>query len=211
MKSHVHAYPAVIVSVLIPVDIKHVLNDVINLEADEIRVYQVPKETSARVDTSPISSGAAPNTKLTGTKFTVQEGWKTGKAGGMRKAAYTVTQDDQQAEITGIDLPLAAADRLNNVNRWRGQLKLGPTTAAELEDQLEAIEVDGLPGHYVEIAGAEDASPRDMILGAMVKGSDRVWFFKLRGAHSLAEQERERFKAFVRSSKIGSSESNPDG
>ena len=159
-------------------------------EADEIRVYQVPKETK---------------------KFTAQEGWKTGQAGGMRKAAYTVTQDDQQVEITVIDLPLSAADRLNNVNRWRGQLKLGPTTAAELEDQLEAIESDGLPGHYVEIAGAEDASPREMILGAMVKGSDRVWFFKLRGAHSLAEQERERFKAFVRSSKIGSSERSPDG
>ena len=168
-------------------------------KSDEVRVYETPKEQHFELKPRPIVKGP---------KFTTPDGWQpaTVKAGGMRKAAYTVSTDGKKAEITVIDLPPVAADRLSNINRWRGQIQLEPITAAELDTQIEPIEVDGVAGDYVEMATPEGSSPREMILGALVDGTDRVWFFKLRGDHALAEQERERFKEFVRSAKVVSAE-----
>ena len=169
---------------------------------DEVRVYETPKEQHFQLKPRPIA---------TGPKFTTPDGWQAIKVedGGMRKAAYTVAKEDQKAEVTVIDLPPVAADRLSNINRWRGQIQLDPITAAELDALIKPIEADGMSGDYVEMAMPEGSSPRKMILGALVDGTDRVWFFKLRGDHALAEQERERFKEFVRSAKIKSVEGAP--
>jgi len=164
---------------------------------DEVRVYETPKEQHFELKPRPVA---------TGPKFTTPDGWQPGQVKDIQKAAYTITKSDQTAEITVTDMPMAAADRSMNVNRWRGQIQLKPISAAEVEAQIEPIEVDGISGDYVEMAMPEDSSPRKTILGAIVDGTDRVWFFKLRGDHALAEQERERFKEFVRSTKIKSAE-----
>ena len=166
-------------------------------KSDEVRVYDTPKEQHFQLKPRPIA---------TGPKFTPPDSWQPGQIKEMRRAAFVVTKDDQEAIITVSDLPMIAADRLMNVNRWRKEVELKQITAAELDAHIEPIEIDGVAGDYVEMVMPEGASPREMILGAIVDGTYRIWFFKLHGNHALAEQERERFKEFVRSAKVVSAE-----
>jgi hypothetical protein len=134
-----------------------------------------------------------------GLKYDVPEGWKPGKSGGLRKAAFEVQADDQHVEITVIDLAEAAGEVLPNVNRWRGQVKLGETTDAELKQEARSIEVGGVRGTYVELIGPESASPRQTILGVIAIHGGKSWFIKLQGDTELAAREKGRFEEFVKS------------
>ena len=139
------------------------------------------------------------------------DGWIEGQVGGMRKGAFTVTDCDQQAEITVIDLSGSAGDLLANVNRWRGQIQLEPMTQTQLDETTEKITIDQSTGDYVELIGPEDADPREAILGAILTDSNRTWFFKLKGPAELAEREKEHFRSFVQSANFDSANGVGDG
>jgi hypothetical protein len=139
-------------------------------------------------------------------EFEAPEGWQPGRMTSMRRAAFVVSEGEQQVEITLIDLAAAAGDVLANVNRWRDQVGLKPLTLQELPAHVEQIQVDGHLSNFVELVGtAADGTPTT-ILGAIVPASgailDRVWFVKLTGSTRLAEREKERFLEFVRSLKF---------
>ena len=131
--------------------------------------------------------------------YETPEGWNEVRATDMRKAAFNVSDGQQQALITVIDLSERAGDLLPNVNRWRRQVKLGPITHEQLDRQAEEIKVGGAVGHYVELVGPEDAKPRKSILGVIVLTEGKSWFIKLTGDAPLAEREKGRFKSFVNS------------
>jgi hypothetical protein len=118
----------------------------------------------------------------------------------MRKAAFLVSEGDQQVEITAIDLSESAGqDVLGNVNRWRGQVGLPELTEQQMADNLTAMVIGGEPGTYVELSGPAG----ETILGAIVVHEGRGWFFKLKGDSELAERERERFRQFLNSVRFG--------
>ena len=138
-------------------------------------------------------------------KITYQqpESWQTGELvrtrGGIsipRAAAFLVTEGSDQVEITVTSLPARGGSDPEyvaaNVNRWRGQLRLPPIAADEL--QLESIEFAGLNASYVEIVGQHES-----ILGVIAVNDNVSWFTKLQGSVDLAIRERERFKEFVSS------------
>lgn len=130
-------------------------------------------------------------------------GWKSGRAGGMRKAAFEVAEDGQRAEITVIDLPRdvgAAGDRLANVNRWRGQIGLAEMSGDEFRAARQEVPVGALTGDFVELVGQSQT-----ILGVMVDQGDKTWFIKLQGDAPLAAKQKPAFLAFVGSLKFGSS------
>ncbi len=135
-------------------------------------------------------------------EFAQPENWTEGELvstrGGIRierAAAFQVSQDDQQLDITVTSLGAAGANRLANVNRWRRELGL-PAIAAE-DLKLEALDFSGSSADYVELIGGSEA-----ILGVIATHDDLAWFVKLKGDHELALQERERFKQFVASIRI---------
>jgi hypothetical protein len=131
--------------------------------------------------------------------FDKPEVWIEGKVGGMRKAAFTVTDDEQTVEITVIDLAEAAGDRLSNINRWRGQVQLDQITQEQLDRQIKKIQVGDNAADYVELVGPEDSQPQQTILGVIAIHSGRAWFIKLKGDARLAENEKQRFESFVKS------------
>ncbi|MFV2065448.1 MAG: hypothetical protein ACC645_00600 [Pirellulales bacterium] len=128
--------------------------------------------------------------------------WTPGKVGGMRKAAFQVTDGEKQAEVTVIDLAAAAGDLLPNVNRWRGQIELGAMTQAEMDAELSPMAIDGRAGNYVRLVGPESAKPREAILGVILVDGGQSWFFKMKGSAELVERERDNFESFVRSIKF---------
>ena len=67
---------------------------------------------------------------------------------------------------------------------------------------LQDFQVDGSNGNYIELT---NPMTNETILGVIVKRSSTTWFFKLRGDIKLAEQEKDRFKQFVRSVKFKAS------
>ncbi len=147
---------------------------------------------------------AQPNSQLT---YDTPDGWKVGQAGGFRKAAFSVTEGERRVEITVIDL--RPSGWLANVNRWRGQIKLPPTSAADLNKEVQEIEVDGATSQYITIVGPENAAGRQTIAVVMVLRADKAWFFKLMGDSRLAAREKKRFESFVRSVRFASTRRTP--
>ena len=159
---------------------------------------------------APFAGGAAPplsgagresrpapeptSTVKSGLKFDKPEGWTEGASNQFRKASFVAGDGARKAEITVIDLGAEGNDWLTNVNRWRGQVGLKPTSAAELEKETKAVEVGTSKGQYAELVG-----PTETILGVMAVQGSKAWFIKLKGDKQLAEREKAKFEQFVKS------------
>ena len=149
----------------------------------------------------PAGSGSEP--KL---KYTVPPGWQEEAASGFRKASFRVADAGESGEVSVTDLELSAGDLLPNVNRWRGQIGLEPTTEREMEQHVEAIGVGSTRGDYIEMLADKKAT-----IAVVVKAAGRAWFLKLTGDRSLVEHERDHFKSFVHSLSIGEAQGANDG
>jgi hypothetical protein len=156
------------------------------------------------------SGGATPRVNQSGgakqasssISFEAPPEWKGGALNQFRKAAFTVTDGQKQAEITVIDLEPGSGDLLANVNRWRDQVGLSPITAAELASSVKKIDVLGVQGDYVELIGPSGVAQSKTILGVMAFAGGRAWFIKLLGDSELAAREKSRFEAFAKSIKL---------
>ena len=142
--------------------------------------------------------------------FDLPDGWTTGKQvvsrGGITiryRAALDVVDGDQKAEITVSDFPGIPTFLLGNINRWRGQIGLGPVSQPQLDQQLQEFQVGEIPGQYIEMASPPDAARPETILAVIAAREGTSWFFKLKGDTELAERERERFQSFARSARFG--------
>jgi hypothetical protein len=155
--------------------------------------------SSSTADPSEPGGNAAPAAPPVSISYDTPDGWKEGTVGGLRKAAFEVIADGRRVETTVIDLPIAAGDRLANINRWRGQVGLSPLTADTLPAAITPIEVGPLKGDFVEIVGDPNAARPQTILGVIVDHDAFTWFVKLQGDSELAAQQKESFQQFARS------------
>lgn len=155
--------------------------------ANQPPVAATPPATQSMANTPvPVGSGEL--------KHTPPEGWADLPGSAMRKASLS-TPDG--ATITAFVFPATApamADPLANVNRWRGEVGLAPTTAEKLAESSEKIQLAGSEGTYVELVG-----PTETTLAAMLPQGSQVWFFKLRGPNVAADAQRDAFKQWLAS------------
>lgn len=158
---------------------------------------------SGRQTSPPVreANGDAPHLK-----YQVPEGWQEVPASGFRKASFRITQGAMSGEVLVTDLEPSAGDLLPNVNRWRGQIELGPTTQREIDEHIESISVGDHEGQYIEMLGEKKAT-----IAVIAKAAGRAWFIKLTGDRSLVEQQRDNFKSFVHSLTIGETAGATDG
>jgi hypothetical protein len=128
-------------------------------------------------------------------------GWQPGRMSMMRKAAFNISEGEQQAEMTVIDLPATGgaqiADVDANVARWAGQVGLGGIEKDALAKLQKETTIDGTEGTYVALLGPEDAGRPIGMLAAMVVRDEKVWFFKLLGDRSLVEKQQDAFRGFL--------------
>jgi hypothetical protein len=135
------------------------------------------------------------NSTSGGLKFDAPSEWSPSKPNAFSLAAFKVGDGDKQVEIT---VSTAGGDFVANANRWRGQLKLPPVDGAELAKSASKLDTLGTAGDYIEIVGP-DSAQRETILGVQAEAGGRTWFVKLKGDAELAEREKPRFEAFVKS------------
>src|ERR1043165_1551390 len=98
--------------------------------ADDVKVYRVPKQQ--------------PPTTTTGSpqlKYKTPDGWTATPGGQMRVASFAVTKDGKKVDVSVIPLAGSAGGEAANVNRWRGQVALGPLEGDELKKTAEAVKV----------------------------------------------------------------------
>lgn len=109
----------------------------------------------------------------------------------LRLASLDVIDGERKCDVSviplGPDLPL-----LDDVNRWRGQVKLAPVTESELE--ITPIKCGGHDGSMVVLVGKTDT-----ILAVSVPRPTKTWYVKLQGPNELAQRERDKFVAFTES------------
>ena len=143
----------------------------------------LPDGAKARVDTP---------------QWTVPTNWTAGTASSMRIATFKVAGEDKHsAEIVVSVFPGDVGGALANINRWRGQVGLGPIKQEDVAGMTTPIEADGVKGNVVNI----DAGAKRMLV-ATLPHAGNSWFFKMTGDVPLVEAQKENFLQFVKSVKF---------
>ena len=129
--------------------------------------------------------------EASGLKYKTPDGWTVKTIGPLRLASLDVIDGDQKCDVSIISLG-PGQPVLDNVNRWRGQIKLPPARESELE--IKPIRCGGQESSLVQLVGEAET-----ILAVMVPLPDATWFVKLQGPNALAQRELEKFVAFTES------------
>ncbi len=164
---------------------------------EEIQVYRVPRE-EPRV--AQALAGAAMPEQV---RWETPAGWKERDADGIRAARLVVAgKDGQAAEISVIPMPGVSAGKMDIVNIWRDQVRLGPVSEADLADMTEKVQIGAEPGELFDLVSNEpliDNKAKARILVAMVKRGGTTWFFKLTGDEALVREQKPAFLSFLKS------------
>jgi hypothetical protein len=95
--------------------------------------------------------------------------------------------DGARAEITIVPLPGLAGREVDNVNRWRGQVGLGPITEEQLVAQSEPVEISDRSSCLYDMAGASADGAETRILAVIRRRGETAWFFKMIGDDALVQ------------------------
>jgi len=160
------------------------------------RIVMVAQQPATLVD---LRSDAKQSITVEEPQYTLPAGWvQTGGQAGFRYATFIVKDGDQSAETTLTPLAGTAGTLLDNVNRWREQLKLPTIDEAELVKQTRTIASSAGSAKYFDLGQPESAgSTRQRMLVAVIQRPEKTWFVKMTGPFDLLERQKGAFEAFV--------------
>lgn len=153
----------------------------------------------------PVPPGSG--TGATALSWTVPEGWiEEAPSSSMRRAQYRVpgAQGDGSCIVYYFG-PGQGGDAADNAKRWAEQFEQADGRPSTEVMKTEALEVDGIVVLLVEVSGdygggmGGQALANAMLLGAIARGPDANWFFKLTGPESTLRQQKKSFEALVAS------------
>ena len=141
------------------------------------------------------------------TKWSAPEGWERDTTppaeGAMVRRELSFKVGNGQADLAVTKLPAGATGSVeDNVNRWRGQVGLPPTTEVKPAD-IERV--DGTrPWFLMDLTGpaGADGAPKRMLVAFADAGRD-IWFVKLTGPADAVGQQKANFTAFLKSIEFG--------
>jgi len=129
-------------------------------------------------------------------KWTLPAGWAQSFPGGMRFASFKVPGT---GKIDGsvVTLPGDAGGALANVNRWRGQIGLGPTDDAGLAAARSTVKSRAGVASVYDFTSEGTRKSRLIAAILMVDGSS--WFIKLTGDAEPVSAARPAFLKLLES------------
>jgi len=121
----------------------------------------------------------------------------------MRRATFFVKgADGQSAEIAISAFPGDVGGLMANVNRWRGQLGMGPMAPDEVASITSDMDVNGTKATVVDFhtdkAPAGKSDPQRMIV-VTLPHEGNSWFFKMTGDAPLVGAQKDALLQFVKS------------
>ncbi len=165
-----------------------------------IASYEAPKEPPQQ---SPSESAAASSAPAPQIHWRAPAHWQAAApadatAANVRVGSFTIIATDgsgRAADMAVTTFPGDVGGDLANINRWRGQIKLAPITAAELPSAYVTINAPAGEFLLADMTGDDKRT-----LGAWFRqpAQNRTWFFKLTGDVDLVAAERETFVAFLK-------------
>jgi len=180
----------------------------------EVTAYRAPKDPSPKLPEMPAGhpptgqapaagapaaaapgamTGSVPTAEGAALVWAAPANWTPKALGSMRKGSYAITGDaGATADLAITAFPGDTGGLFANVNRWRGQVGLGPIEAAQLDANTQSIEANGLKMIVVEATGSGNT-----LLGAIVPYNGQTWFFKLLGPEALVAREKPAFREFL--------------
>ena len=131
-------------------------------------------------------------------QWQVPPGWHETSGGQFLVAKFLISgPDDSHAAV---NVSITGGGLAANVNRWRGQLGLPSFTDADLQKQLQPLELPSAKAMLIDMAGTEATTKQNArLIGIVVSQADRTWYYKLMGHPQLVEREKEAFINFVKS------------
>lgn len=169
---------------------------------EQITSYRVPKEDHSSKGMAPFIENTQDNSQ-SNIQWKVPKGWEEQPPSALRQASFLIRdKNSQQADMSVVSFPGLAGGDLANVNRWRGQLQLEPISETELVKSIISLEVDGDTTSLFEMVSKTPLNHQktpSRLLGAILHHSDRTWFFKMLGDHSLVLAEKPSFISFLKS------------
>ncbi len=152
--------------------------------------------TQQGTPTTPASGASGPKSGLS---YDLPSGWREGRSGGMRMAAFEVGPEGSGAEVTVI---AAGGDLRGNVARWLGQIRSGSVPEDVVDEAMsaaETVEVSGQPAQRF-ILTADPAESGTAIDATIVPLEDsRSLFIKMTGPYEIVSQETESMRSFLKS------------
>lgn len=110
---------------------------------------------------------------------------------------------DQAAEVSITPLGGTAGGLLANVNRWRAQIGLAPVAQAQVDRELQQIEVEDKASPYVDLVG-----PKLRMVTVIISRGEVTWFVKMFGPKDAVAEQKPAFEAFVKSLRFGAGDSH---
>ena len=159
-------------------------------------VAQTGPMTSAAPSSPPAAAEANPGRP----SWKVPAEWRETAPSMMTMARFVFGPGDA-AEVTVTPLAGAAGGFLANVNRWRGQLGLGPIGQDELDQTMQPLDRAGTGAMLVEMTGKNvraGGAPAAMVV-AVVPQPEQTWFYKLMGDPAVVAEAKQAFIQFVQS------------
>jgi len=112
-------------------------------------------------------------------KWSLPKGWSEVTGEGMRFATFKSPVAGRH-EATVVVLPGAAGGELANVNRWRGQIGLGPIDEAALAAARAVVKTKAGALNVYDFTSEGQAKSR-MVVGLISTPDGNTWFLKLTG------------------------------
>lgn len=149
-----------------------------------------PPGMAGDVPAPPMPSGAD------ALKWTLPAGWGQSFPGGMRFATFKVPG---AGKIDGsvVTLPGDAGGELANVNRWRGQIGLGPTDDAGLAAARTAVK--SKVGAVNVYDFTSEGTRKSRLIAAIIVVDGSSWFIKLTGDAEPVTAARHAFLELLES------------
>lgn len=139
-------------------------------------------------------------------RYTLPQSWKEKPLSPMRLASFNATAPNgKDADVSVVSLPGIAGGDLANVNRWRGQVNLGPIDENTLAKTAEHVQANGHDFLVVDLlspAPKAQQQEKQRILAAILDENERSWFIKMSGEDATVESQKSAFTDFLRSLKL---------
>ncbi|HYE60764.1 MAG TPA: hypothetical protein VD997_02110 [Phycisphaerales bacterium] len=169
-------------------------------EKPAVNTYTVPKQSSAPAQPTtpaprPHVAPAPPAPAAAGTtSWPTPQGWTLDPMPRQMRLATFRAGPDNPLEVALSEFPGDTGGLLANVNRWRGQVGLEPTTLEAFQAESPATQHDDVTVHLLRLRG-----PSQHMLGAILHHPklNRTRFLKATGAPAAADQHEPAFKSFA--------------
>ena len=135
--------------------------------------------------------------------YALPPNWQEKPLSPMRLASFKATAPNgKETDVSVVSLPGMAGGDLANVNRWRGQVKLGPIDEDALARSAEHLNANGHDFLMIDLVsdgpiGAQNE--KQHILAAILDENDRSWFIKMTGEDQAVASQKSAFTDFLRS------------